>query len=358
MGLKTNADYINIDTEDEMEIYGFKRSKLKWYLILSLYILTVGALRLIFYWKPNWKVKTTHTKCRLEVAHKVLLRDKYGKWFVEEICVNNEIDNIECCREILFTKKNKNADIKINNDINEEQQEDKDAFLMKNNDSSKSININIDDEQKEDQISSYVLKYFINKHCKYIWNDESKEFQKLIGIDNFSLNHFNRIMQQGLSESEQTVKRSIYGYNSIEINLTPIHKLFINEILSPFYIFQLFSCTIWILDDYVYYSLCILVISVISIIYTLYSIRKNEISLRNMIHSNHTVTVLRKKFVSTTTNSPTQQFYEEEINSELLVPGDVVIIKNASTMQCDALLLNGNVIVNESILTGNIKSFV
>ncbi len=43
---------------------------------------------------------------------------------------------------------------------------------------------------------------------------------------------------------------------------------------------------------------------------------------------------------------------EEEIKSELLVPGDIIGIKNMSIMQCDAVLLNGNVIVNESMLTG------
>ena len=36
----------------------------------------------------------------------------------------------------------------------------------------------------------------------------------------------------------------------------------------------------------------------------------------------------------------------------MLVPGDIIEIKNMSMMQCDAVLLNGNVIVNESILTG------
>ena len=43
---------------------------------------------------------------------------------------------------------------------------------------------------------------------------------------------------------------------------------------------------------------------------------------------------------------------EEEIPSEFLVPGDIVAVKNMSVMQCDAILLNGNVIVNESMLTG------
>jgi len=47
-------------------------------------------------------------------------------------------------------------------------------------------------------------------------------------------------------------------------------------------------------------------------------------------------------------------FLEEQhdIVSEDLVPGDVIIISSSTTMQCDAALLNGNVIVNESMLTG------
>lgn len=43
----------------------------------------------------------------------------------------------------------------------------------------------------------------------------------------------------------------------------------------------------------------------------------------------------------------------EEIPTTELVPGDVIIIpSHGCDMQCDAVLLNGNCIVNESMLTG------
>jgi len=47
-------------------------------------------------------------------------------------------------------------------------------------------------------------------------------------------------------------------------------------------------------------------------------------------------------------------FVEEQrdIISEDLVPGDMIVVRSATTMQCDAVLLNGNVIVNEAMLTG------
>ena len=44
----------------------------------------------------------------------------------------------------------------------------------------------------------------------------------------------------------------------------------------------------------------------------------------------------------------------EEIPSERLVPGDLIEIESqqASVMSCDAVLLQGNCILNESMLTG------
>ena len=43
----------------------------------------------------------------------------------------------------------------------------------------------------------------------------------------------------------------------------------------------------------------------------------------------------------------------EEVDSEDLVPGDVLVIpRNGMSMPCDAALLSGNCIVNEAMLTG------
>ena len=43
----------------------------------------------------------------------------------------------------------------------------------------------------------------------------------------------------------------------------------------------------------------------------------------------------------------------QDIPSDLLVPGDVLEVpRNGYIMQCDAVLVSGNCIVNESMLTG------
>lgn len=46
---------------------------------------------------------------------------------------------------------------------------------------------------------------------------------------------------------------------------------------------------------------------------------------------------------------------EYNIDPVLLVPGDVIVLpSNGMTMPCDAVLLSGHCIVNESMLTGKI----
>lgn len=107
-----------------------------------------------------------------------------------------------------------------------------------------------------------------------------------------SINYFHRT--RGLTEQEQAESRKLYGENSIRIHLTPIFVMFFREVLSPFYIFQVFSCALWFYDDYVYYASCIVFISTVSITSSLFSIRHNERALRDIIHSAGTVTVFRK----------------------------------------------------------------
>ena len=41
-----------------------------------------------------------------------------------------------------------------------------------------------------------------------------------------------------------------------------------------------------------------------------------------------------------------------EMMSDELVPGDIIEVINDMVMECDAVLLNGTVVINESMLTG------
>ena len=45
-----------------------------------------------------------------------------------------------------------------------------------------------------------------------------------------------------------------YGPNSIDVPVKPYHLLFVEEVLHPFYIFQILCIVQWMNEQYYYYS--------------------------------------------------------------------------------------------------------
>jgi cation-transporting ATPase 13A3/4/5 len=120
-----------------------------------------------------------------------------------------------------------------------------------------------------------------------------------------------------------------------------IIEVLFQEVLEPFYIFQVFSLIVWCLDEYLYYASCIVIMSALSLTSSVIQTRRNQKQLRDTVQGVDTVNINRGDDV-----------YEESESSKL-VPGDIIEVPQyGCIMQCDAVLITGNVIVNESMLTG------
>ncbi|XP_054926897.1 polyamine-transporting ATPase 13A3-like isoform X2 [Dermacentor andersoni] len=136
--------------------------------------------------------------------------------------------------------------------------------------------------------------FFHNKRIKYIWKTDLQRFVKLDGLEVDSCQDL-LAMSSGLSGSDVDYQQVLFGENSLCIEMTPVYKLVINE---------------------------------------------QTRALREAIHTESKVTVLRDET-------------EVTLSSKELVPGDVIILpEKHHTMVCDAVLINGDCIVNESMLTG------
>uniref|UniRef100_A0A7M4FIL2 Polyamine-transporting ATPase 13A2 n=1 Tax=Crocodylus porosus TaxID=8502 RepID=A0A7M4FIL2_CROPO len=137
------------------------------------------------------------------------------------------------------------------------------------------------------------------------------------------------------------LRRKIYGPNLINVPVKSYLRLLVDEVLNPFYIFQIFSIVLWISDTYYYYAACIFIISAISIGLSLYETRKQSKTLQNMV----------KMAISVRVHRPSGG--ESMVSSEDLVPGDCISLPcDGFLIPCDAALLTGECMVNESMLTG------
>ncbi|KAJ2763571.1 hypothetical protein IWQ57_005529, partial [Coemansia nantahalensis] len=147
-------------------------------------------------------------------------------------------------------------------------------------------------------------------------------------------------MRAGLGFSTRSLRRAIFGANSMDIAEKPVGRLLVDEVLNPFYMFQVGSIVLWCLEDYYYYAACILLMSATGIAETLVETRRNARKLREMAHFTCPVRILRDGAWT-------------DGRAEDLVPGDVFeVVAGMHTLPCDAVLLEGDCIVNESMLTG------
>ncbi|KOX74320.1 putative cation-transporting ATPase 13A3 [Melipona quadrifasciata] len=286
---------IHTGQDEDMCVYGFEKSRLKSILTYVSYILSIGWVRLFFHWYPQLHLYATHNKCSLSCATKLLITDNYqGKYkslFQQRISENllKDLGNDKQLAEKIRYKK-----------------------LM--------INL-----ENGTQCQIYEYKAFWCKKQCYIWDVTQNTFSRLVGLDKYTLcSDLNLNKNRGLSKEEQCLRRIVYGSNEIIVPVQSIGVLLLLEVLNPFYIFQVFTLCVWFAEGYLYYTVAI-----------------NQINLRGTVASTETVRVYRNSKVA------------ENIPSNDLVPGDVIELpKHQATIVCDAVLLTGQCILNESMLTG------
>ncbi|KAJ1852805.1 hypothetical protein GGH12_003257 [Coemansia sp. RSA 1822] len=145
----------------------------------------------------------------------------------------------------------------------------------------------------------------------------------------------------GLSNNVVAQRMRVFGKCNIDIQEKSYLQLLWEEALNPLYVFQVASIVIWCVEEYYYYSAAIFVISLASIGSTLVSTKHTARRVRAMANYVCAVRVLRSNVWS-------------DMESSELVPGDVIDLAEPGldVVPCDMVLLEGNCIVDESMLTG------
>ncbi|XP_046673122.1 polyamine-transporting ATPase 13A3-like isoform X2 [Homalodisca vitripennis] len=330
-GVLPGVDYINMGLEDQMEVYGYRRHALSTGISWFFIILSLGAIRLVFHWWPHLMLYATHYQCPLRIADKLLIVERYKK---KHKCYH--VKTVRVLSVETLIKKNQKQEKFLQDDIEEEVL----LELMKKPQLKLPVHVSGGSFM---EMSS--LRTFECKKQRYIWDEEKGEFFKLAGLDS-SITTAALHQQIGLSQIQQFLRRLVYGKNEIIVPMRGVIALLFLEVLNPFYVFQFFSFALWFADDYVYYAVAILIMSAVSIVMTVIQTRNNQIKLHSTIHSSDVVSVLQAV-------GDCKEPRVVTIPTEQLVPGDLMLVPtHGCIMHCDAVLLAGNCIVNESMLTG------
>eukprot|EP00741_Cyanophora_paradoxa_P005108 tig00000857_g4950.t1 len=277
---------------------GFAASLPRSILFWLLSVLTLGAMPLIATWYPGRALKWRCKACPLASADYVLARGFDGLEFVVPV------------REVQSHSASSYA--------------------------------------SEEQIAGVAGHRFLKdgryrllafRYVEYVLDRDSGKFIR----PEFDLAHpygyIHEKLSPGISQAVHVDRAVLFGRNVIDVPVKSWTTLLVQEVLHPFYIFQVYSIVLWCIEDYTVYAGCIFAMSAFSALATLIETRRNLVNLRQMALHECPVTVLRDGSWTGTSSAD-------------LVPGDVIEITDNFTLPCDLVLLAGSAIVNESMLTG------
>ncbi|CAL5867891.1 uncharacterized protein PFLUO_LOCUS2113 [Penicillium psychrofluorescens] len=156
-----------------------------------------------------------------------------------------------------------------------------------------------------------------------------------------ALSHFQE--SQGLATKADIERvQHHYGDNTFDIPVPSFIELFQEHAVAPFFVFQIFCVGLWMLDEYWYYSLFTLFMLVAFESTVVWQRQRTLNEFRGMSIKPYDVWVYRNR-------------KWQEITSDKLLPGDLMSVnrtKEDSGVACDILLVEGSVIVNEAMLSG------
>ncbi|KAJ2779083.1 hypothetical protein H4R18_004211 [Coemansia javaensis] len=284
-----------------IDVRGMSHSAAGLWLYRLLGALSLGALPLLCRWVPRWRIWWTMRAARLGDAEFAVATDEFGLVSVERIERRPYGGTLESAFGSLTRK----------------------GPLCRHNDD-----------------ALRTLAMFAHRYYRFVYHPYLERFLPTACWMDSAWTRAPASIRAGLSSRAQAQRAAIFGANSMDIAERPVGRLLVDEVLNPFYMFQVGSIVLWCLEDYYYYAACILLISAAGIAETLAETRRNARKLREMARFTCPVRLLRDGAW-------------RDARAEDLLPGDVFeIVPGMRILPCDAVLLEGDCIVNESMLTG------
>ncbi|KAG0052662.1 hypothetical protein BGZ83_002319 [Gryganskiella cystojenkinii] len=306
-----SVQHVHLEEEDvELTLSGhcFVQSRIYLYYVACL--LSGGIVFLLARWMPQRYIKFVARACDMREAEAIVIENGWGQMETQTV----------------FTKYYGGP---IDSVFSPSQLEPEDE--------------NHDNRDDSDALSTGMLhdmRYIDYQYIRFIFNPVSQTFMQNSSWKDREWSTLAKC-ELGLGRETHQERSMVFGQNVIDVQEKTVSQLLVQEVLHPFYIFQVFSMALWFADDYYYYAACIFVISTVSVITELIETKRTMRRMRNMSKFTCNTRVFRSGLWRI-------------IGSEELVPGDVFEVTDSELLvfPCDAVLLTGDCIVNESMLTG------
>ncbi|CAI5476360.1 unnamed protein product, partial [Closterium sp. Yama58-4] len=142
-----------------------------------------------------------------------------------------------------------------------------------------------------------------------------------------------------------------HGPNILHVHAPSFWVLLLGEVLKPFFVFQVFSVIVWFQINYYLYSCVIIFLTTTSVVYEAAQTRRNRLAIKRLAETDCSVVRLTARRDSADP-SAAPRLQPEQVLASALLPGDLVQVEAGMVLPCDLVLLAGQCVLNESMLTG------
>eukprot|EP01104_Vermistella_antarctica_P000712 TRINITY_DN10837_c0_g1_i1.p1 TRINITY_DN10837_c0_g1~~TRINITY_DN10837_c0_g1_i1.p1 ORF type:complete len:1312 (-),score=284.26 TRINITY_DN10837_c0_g1_i1:16-3951(-) len=196
--------------------------------------------------------------------------------------------------------------------------------------------------QHADSDDTKTILCFSYQERVYIYDQKLRQFVKRPYPTQKSVGDY----LSAVGYKDQAVKESMiafYGGNKFDLPSPTFRDLYQEHAVAPFFVFQMFCVGLWCLDEYWHYAVLTLVLLLFFEGTVVKSRLKNIDLLRSMVVTPPPIPVFRGSRWHT-------------IPAAEVMPGDIVFLSRSGrserTCPCDVLLLSGQCVVSEAMLTG------
>lgn len=281
---------MSTDKNPSITFIGRRRHSI--YTIYLSYIVSFGVVFIFSRLMLNFKILVESVSCSLEDADLVILKDQYGVNTLVEVDV-----------------------IKIKFTLNLKR-------YIRNN------RCKIIDTHYGRFIYDYVVDKYVYPQYKPIHNGRS--FEEI---------YQDKILQMREEEMIDIYEKGvIFGRNVENIMIVSVYEIILQNIIEPYFLWEMASCILYVFIDYKIYLTIAVPIYLFMLSSSIINALKQRSDLLNTLRTKR-VSVLRKGCF-------------QKISEDLILPGDIIRINNTESFSCDAEIIKGDAIIDESFLTG------
>ena len=190
--------------------------------------------------------------------------------------------------------------------------------------------------------TSESVRYVVVESTRYTLDPHSGRPRRAVLRIGMSAEELLAHSRVGLSREERAHRLVMLGPNTIPCEVDSPFEAIAKELSHPFYCYQLFTYGAWLWFSYLFVASALIAVVIVAAALEVYYARAAQKRVKQLAEYRTTCAVL---------TGPGQ--WEAHVDAATLVVGDVIRVRgNGWVLPCDAVLVSGTALLDESTLTG------